>query len=263
MERTIKNKKRCYFFLVCMIGVILLSGCKDDKKTEKALEDIKNASKATEKLKKGDFEFTYEIDDGDKDAKKANQKVIGTFTVKDNNNVDWTRKVYIGEESEPRAEQKQEDGVQYQNIKDKGEWIPINENAVAYPPDMDSLMNMEWTAEDVKSAEIKEEDGNTIYQLEFNEEFLKKLKKDEVSAIEKELKIAKKDSSSDEEYLKGLENSVEDYKAINYTAYKAEALKSDKGVLVSMKTQITTVDTSIDGSQESTVTTKVKLENYN
>lgn len=256
-----KNKKWIVFVVLCAMWTIVLSGC-DNKKTGTALKEIKNASSITAKLPKGDFEFTYQIDDGDENAKKANQKVVGIFAVKEDGKVDWTRKIYIADEDAPRAEQKQENGTQYQKIIENEEWIPINENAISYPPEMEGMMNISWKEEDIKKAEIIEKEGITHYKLEFNNEFLNDLKEKEISAIEKELQIAKKENGNEEEYIKGLESSIEDYKAINYSEYKVEIVKGHGGEMVSLKTEITTADNSQESKQDSTVITEVKIKNY-
>lgn len=257
-----KNRKWIVLTTLCVLFTIMLSGC-DSKKTEKALEEVKAASKMTAKLTNGDFEFTYQIDDGDENAKKANQKVVGTFVVNKDKKVDWTRKVYVADEDTPRAEQKQEGGTQFQKIIEKNEWVAINENANSYPPEMEGMMKIDWKEEDLKKADIIEKDGSTSYNLEFSEAYLNKIKKKEVSAIEKEYKIAKKENALDEEYLKGLEKSIEDYKAIHYSDYMVEILKGEKGEIVYLKTQITTVDNSQKKEQKSTVITDVTISNYN
>lgn len=254
-----KNKKWIVFTILCVMWIVMLSGC-DNKKIETALKEIKSASKVTAKVTKGEFEFTYQIDDGDENAKKASQKVVGIFAVKEDEKVDWTRKIYIADEDVPRAEQKQENGTQYQKIMENEEWIPMNENAISYPPEMEGMMKISWKEKDIKKVDIIEKDGTTNYKLEFNDEFLNKLKEKEISAIEEELKIAKKEN--EEEYIKGLESSIEDYKAINYSEYKVDIIKGQGGEIVSLKTEITTIDNSQENQQNSTVITEVKIKNY-
>lgn len=249
------------FVLLSMMCMMVITGC-SNKKIESALDTIRLASNKTAKLTGGEFEFTYQLEDGDKNAKKANQKVCGEFRVNEKKTVDWTRKIYIADETSPRAEQKQEKGIQYQKSK-TDDWFPINENAVGYPPELEDLLNIAWKVEDVKKvSEEKQESGNVIYKIAFSDDFLGHLKQDRIDSIKKELKRAKKDKNSDQAYLDGLEDSIKTYQVTHYQKYNAEILIDKNGVFLEYKTTVTTEDGNETPALISTVRSTVGLKSY-
>lgn len=265
MEHWMRKRGFLRLLLLGVLCMLFIPGC-SNQKIESALNAIKTASSKTSELKSGEFEFTYQLKDGDKNAKNANQRVCGSFAVKEKKKVDWTRKIYIADEETPRTEQKQEAGTQYQKSKREDgteEWIPINENAVGYPPELEELLNITWKVEDIGKVEKEIQDSGAVtYQIDFSESFLKHLKQDRLQGIQKELKRAKEDETTDQVYLDGLEDSIKTYQAINYQNYRLGMVLDSNGIILEYKTAITTADGNEEPELISTATSTVKLSNY-